>query len=72
MRLCAVVARRRHSGSAPRRSAADSWSSTLGGLCDYLMVRAATTEPLTAEGAAVSRLALVEIVAVYGTTDPLN
>ncbi len=45
---------------------------TLGGLCDYLMVQAATTEPLTAEGAAVSRLALVEIVAVYGTSDPLN
>lgn len=45
---------------------------TLGGLCDYLMVTAATTEPLTAEGAPVSRYALIGIVAVYGTTDPLN
>ncbi len=45
---------------------------TLGGLCDYLQVMAATTEPLTAEGAKVSRSGLVGIVAVYGTTDPLN
>ena len=45
---------------------------TLGGLCDYLMVQAATTEPLTAEGAPVSRTALVGVIAVYGTTDPLN
>ncbi|MCJ2032731.1 hypothetical protein [Methylobacterium sp. J-068] len=45
---------------------------TLGGLCDYLMVQAAQTEGLTADGAAVSRYALVNIVAVYGTTDPLN
>lgn len=45
---------------------------TLGGLCDYLQVTAAETEPLTAEGAPVSRSALVGIVAVYGTTDPLN
>ena len=45
---------------------------TLGGLCDYLQVSAASTEPLTAEGAAVSRLAVVGITAVYGTTDPLN
>lgn len=45
---------------------------TLGGLCDYLQVGAASTEPLTAEGAAVSRLAVVAITAVYGTTDPLN
>jgi hypothetical protein len=45
---------------------------TLGGLCDYVMVEAATTEPLTAEGAEVSRSGLVTIVAVYGVTDPLN
>ncbi|CAO4138000.1 hypothetical protein [Methylorubrum extorquens] len=45
---------------------------TLGGLCDYLQVSAAATEPLTAEGAKVSRLAVVGITAVYGTTDPLN
>jgi hypothetical protein len=45
---------------------------TLGGLCDYLMVTAATTEPVTAEGAPVARYALIGIVAVYGTTDPLN
>ncbi|MCJ2009804.1 hypothetical protein [Methylobacterium sp. J-092] len=45
---------------------------TLGGLCDYLMVQGATTEALTAEGAPVSRSALVGILAVYGTTDPLN
>lgn len=45
---------------------------TLGGLCDYLMVQAAQTEGLTADGAPVSRYALVNIVAVYGATDPLN
>ncbi|WP_419952536.1 hypothetical protein [Methylobacterium sp.] len=45
---------------------------TLGGLCDYVMVQAAVTEPLTADGAPVSRSALVGLVAVYGTTDPLN
>ncbi|WP_026190806.1 hypothetical protein [Methylobacterium sp. WSM2598] len=45
---------------------------TLGGRCDYLMVSAAATEPLTAEGAPVSRSALIGITAVYGTTDPLN
>ncbi|CAO4170970.1 hypothetical protein [Methylorubrum extorquens] len=45
---------------------------TLGGLCDYLQVSAASTEPLTGEGAPVSRLAVVAITAVYGTTDPLN
>ena len=45
---------------------------TLGGLCDYLQVSAASTEGLTAEGAPVSRLAVVAITAVYGTTDPLN
>lgn len=52
--------------------AAVAANRTLGGLCDYLMVQAAQTEPLTAEGAPVSRYALVNIVAVYGTTDPLN
>ncbi|ACL60591.1 hypothetical protein [Methylobacterium nodulans] len=45
---------------------------TLGGLCDYLLVSAATTEPLTADGAPVSRAALIGITAVYGTPDPLN
>jgi len=45
---------------------------TLGGLCDYLMVSAAQTEGLTTEGAPVSRYALITVVAVYGTTDPLN
>ena len=45
---------------------------TLGGLCDYLMVTAATTEPLTTSGAPVSRSGLIAIVAVYGATDPLN
>lgn len=45
---------------------------TLGGLCDYLMVLAAQTEALTADGAPVSRSGLVTIVAVYATTDPLN
>ena len=45
---------------------------TLGGLCDYFMVTAAQTEGLTSEGAPVSRYALVTVVAVYGTTDPLN
>lgn len=45
---------------------------TLGGLCDYLMVTAAQTEGLTSEGAPTSRYGLITIVAVYGTTDPLN
>ena len=45
---------------------------TLGGLCDYLMVEAAETEPVTDDGADVYRAATVAIVAVYGTTDPLN
>lgn len=45
---------------------------TLDGLCDYLMVTAAQTEGLTTEGAPVSRYALITVVAVYGTTDPLN
>ncbi|MCJ2131462.1 hypothetical protein [Methylobacterium sp. E-045] len=45
---------------------------TLGGLCDYVEVQAAVTEPLTADGAPVSRSALVGLVVVYGTTDPLN
>ena len=45
---------------------------TLGGLCDYLQVTAPDTEPLTSEGATVSRSAVLGIVAVYGTTDPLN
>lgn len=52
--------------------AAVAANRTLGGLCDYLMVQAAQTEGLTTEGAAASRYALVNIVAVYGTTDPLN
>jgi hypothetical protein len=52
--------------------AAVAANRTLGGLCDYLQVGAASTEPLTAEGAPVSRLAVVAITAVYGTTDPLN
>ncbi|GLS45155.1 hypothetical protein [Methylobacterium brachythecii] len=45
---------------------------TLGGLCDYVQVGDVSTEPLTTSGAAVSRAALVTIVATYGTTDPLN
>lgn len=45
---------------------------TLGGLCDYLQVTPPDTEALTSEGAAVSRSAVLGIVAVYGTTDPLN
>lgn len=45
---------------------------TLGGLCDHLEVTAPDTEPLTGEGAAVSRSAVLGLVAVYGTSDPLN
>jgi hypothetical protein len=52
--------------------AAVAANRTLGGLCDYLMVQAAQTEGLTTEGAVASRFGLVTIVAVYGTTDPLN
>lgn len=55
-----------------RLGAAVAADRTLGGLCDYLMVQAAQTEGLTAEGALPSRYALVTVVAVYGTTDPLN
>ena len=52
--------------------AAVAANRTLSGLCDYVMVQAAQTEGLTTDGAPVSRYALVNIVAVYGTTDPLN
>ncbi|UMY16661.1 hypothetical protein MMB17_18540 [Methylobacterium organophilum] len=67
-----VTAEVRLDGLLQTIGAAVAADRTLGGLCDYLMVTAAQTEGLTTEGAPVSRYALVNIVAVYGTTDPLN
>jgi hypothetical protein len=45
---------------------------TLGGLCDFIEAEAPSTEDVEMTGARASRWADVAIVAVYGTTDPLN
>jgi len=45
---------------------------TLGGLCDFIEAEAPSTEDVETTGARASRWADVAIVAVYGTTDPLN
>jgi hypothetical protein len=45
---------------------------TLGGLCDFIEAEAPATEDVETTGARASRWADVAIVAVYGTTDPLN
>ncbi len=45
---------------------------TLGGLCDFIEAEAPATEDVETTGARAGRWADVAIVAVYGTTDPLN
>ncbi len=45
---------------------------TLGGLCDFLEVEAPAPADLETLGAAPARFAEIAVVAVYGTTDPLN
>jgi hypothetical protein len=45
---------------------------TLGGLCDFVEAEAPATEDVETTGARAGRWADVAILAVYGTTDPLN
>ena len=45
---------------------------TLGGLCDFIEAEAPATEDIETAGARAGRWADVAIIAVYGTTDPLN
>jgi hypothetical protein len=45
---------------------------TLGGLCDFIEAEAPSTEDVETAGARPGRWADAAIVAVYGTTDPLN
>lgn len=45
---------------------------TLGGLCDFIEAEAPSTDDVETTGARVGRWADAAIVAVYGTTDPLN
>lgn len=45
---------------------------TLGGLCDFLEAEAPTTDDIETAGAVAGRWADIAILAVYGTTDPLN
>jgi hypothetical protein len=45
---------------------------TLGGLCDFIEAEAPATEDIETTGARAGRWADVAIVAIYGTTDPLN
>ncbi len=45
---------------------------TLGGLCDFIEAEAPSTDDVETAGARVGRWADAAIVAVYGTTDPLN
>ena len=45
---------------------------TLGGLCDFVEAEAPATEDVETAGARAGRWADAAIVAVYGTTDPLN
>ena len=45
---------------------------TLGGLCDFIEAEAPATEDVETIGARAGRWADAAIVAVYGTTDPLN
>jgi hypothetical protein len=45
---------------------------TLGGLCDFIEAEAPATEDVETAGARPGRWADAAIVAVYGTTDPLN
>jgi hypothetical protein len=45
---------------------------TLGGLCDFLEAEAPSTDDVETAGARAGRWADAAIIAVYGTTDPLN
>ena len=45
---------------------------TLGGLCDFIEAEAPSTDDVETAGARAGRWADPSIVAVYGTTDPLN
>jgi len=45
---------------------------TLGGLCDFIEAEAPVTDDVETAGARAGRWADAAIVAVYGTTDPLN
>jgi hypothetical protein len=45
---------------------------TLGGLCDFIEAEAPATDDVETAGARAGRWADAAIVAVYGTTDPLN
>jgi hypothetical protein len=47
-------------------------SRTLGGLCDFIEAEAPATEDAETAGARAVRWADAVLVAVYGTTDPLN
>lgn len=45
---------------------------TLGGLCDFIEPEAPATDDVETAGARAGRWADAAIIAVYGTTDPLN
>ncbi len=45
---------------------------TLGGLCDFVQVEAATTDDIEVYGALSGRWADTAVIATYRTTDPLN
>jgi hypothetical protein len=45
---------------------------TLGGLCDFIEAEAPATDDVETAGARAGRWADAAILAVYGTTDPLN
>ena len=45
---------------------------TLGGLCDFMEAEAPATDDIETAGARPGRWADAAIIAVYGTTDPLN
>jgi hypothetical protein len=45
---------------------------TLGGLCDFTEAEAPATDDVETAGARAGRWADAALVAVYGTTDPLN
>ena len=49
-----------------------SGDRTLGGLCDFIEAQALATDDVETAGARAGRWADAAIVAVYGTSDPLN
>lgn len=52
--------------------AAVSADRTLGGLCDFIEAEAPATDDVETAGARAGRWADAAVIAVYGTTDPLN